>query len=838
MSDMRYRCRLIKMGLMVLNIVFIGLPFASAQRTQVDNWRQTLQQLQLAHDDELLDNRDAVKTIRREIERWIKRRPSSQIILKSAPPEPWGVAEIRTQVESLSGAVESMLGRDLSRSIELRPLTIQVEGNFIEGDFVGPMFTEANTKTRITENGIHLLGPASTMSLSKAISLIPSVNQQSVDPAGLADTTNYHESFRFRGVEATAGGNPSTPINVENIPVTGRPGGGANIYDLENFRSLSIYKGGVPVDKAFGLTNIGGKIDLEVKRPEEKFHLGVKQALGSYGFRRSFLRISTGLFPSKTSGFLSYSNTHADKWKGKGDSDRNNAMLGLTQRIGNRLKIEAFAIYNNASTNTYRPLNYEKALSLNRNYNFEYSNDKSDYQYFDYNRNSFEDYSIFANIEYKPDNNSSVVVKPFYWRDKGYYQETITANDASNRVRRWDIDHGLNGVMAQYSRKIQAVDFSLGYSYINQERPGPPTSWKLYKVSSDGLVFDKWQILSNSSTHRQHAPFVSGKYSIGSFNVEGGIKFLTYSMPAITTYNTAGIADVSYKEALGKATSIEASASARSKSFNKILPNFGLSYLINKSLSSYFSYGRNHGMSVTLYPFFISQKNSFNAKGVTLQSLWDEQKLEIADNYDAGLRYITSKLYVVPAIYFARHKNKAATYYDTSLNVVFPSAVFNADAYGAELEAGVIPMKNLSLYSSFSYNRFYFSQNIHNQAGTVIPIKGNQAPDAPEFLAKGIVSYRIGGLVFSPTVRYTSMRYGDILQKEKIDGAVLVDFGFSYTAAAPKIKIKKIDASFAFNNIFNKKYISIINTSDYATLGSTYQTGAPFTVHASVSISF
>ena len=715
---------------------------------------------------------------------------------------------------------------------------VVVEGKFEEQDFVGPLFTETYTKTKITENGINALGPASEMSVQRAISLIPSVNQQSVDPDGLADISNYHESFRFRGIEPTGGGNPSTPVNVENVPVTGRPGGGASIYDMENFNSISIYKGGVPADKAFGLTNIGGKIDMEVKDPKKKFGFNLKQTLGSHDFRRSFLRLDSGLFSSGTAGFLSYSNTNADKWKGEGNANRNNAMLGLTQKVGDGLNIEAFSIYNNAKINPYRPLNYEKASSLGKNYKFDYNNNKDDYFYYGYNKNDFENYNLFTNIEYEFNKNSSITVKPFYWRDNGYYLETITMKNGKNRIRRWDIDHDLTGVLSQYSLKIQSADLNIGYFYLEQERPGPPTSWKLYKLSSGNLAFDKWQVLSNSSEHRQHVPFVSGKYSIGPFNIEGGIKYLRYQMPDITTYNTTGIPDVSYEDALRMATSIEANASARSKDFNKILPNFGLGYMMNEDLSGYFSYGRNYGMSVSLYPYFISQKSNFYKKGITLQDLWDRQELEIADNFDIGLRYITEKLYVVPTIYYARHKNKVATYYDASLGATFPAAVFDADAYGFELEAGAMPLENLSLYGSFSYNRFCFSQNINNQAGGVVSVKGNQVPDAPEFLVKGIASYSIGDFTLSPVVRYTSSRYGDILHEEKIDGATIFDFNVTYTTAFPKIKINKLDLSLAFNNIFDTEYISIINTADYKTLGSSYQTGAPFTVFASVAVSF
>ena len=258
--------------------------------------------------------------------------------------------------------------------------------------------------------------------------------------------------------------------------------------------------------------------------------------------------------------------------------------------------------------------------------------------------------------------------------------------------------------------------------------------------------------------------------------------------------------------------------------------------MINENMSSYFSYGKNYGMSVALYPYFISQKNSFYLKGITLQDLWDRQELETADNFDVGLRYITDNLYFVPTLYYARHRNKAAIYYDPSLGASFPTTNADATAYGVECELGATPFRNLSLYASASYNRFTFSQDINAQDGSVVAVKDKQVPDAPTFLCSGIVSYQLGGFTLSPVVRYTSDRYGDVLHAEKIGGTTIFDFNMSYTRALPALKIKKIDVSLTLNNMFDKEYISIINTSDYQTLGATYQAGAPFTVYASISV--
>ncbi len=386
---------------------------------------------------------------------------------------------------------------------------------------------------------------------------------------------------------------------------------------------------------------------------------------------------------------------------------------------------------------------------------------------------------------------------------------------------------------------LDFVSNKMGYFYMEQERPGPPTAWKLYDVSSEGLVFDKWQILSKMSKHRQSLSFLSGKYAWEPVSIKGGIKHLPdHAIPAIKTFDTTGIPDVSYEKALELATTIETDASAKTKHFNKLLPNFGLSYRMDERLSVYFSYGRNHAMSVALYPYFISQKSNFYAKGITLQDLWDKQELEIADNFDMGMRYITDRLYAVPTFYYAEHKNKLAVYYDNALDVSFPANNADANAYGFELEIGAMPVKNLSIYTSFSYNRFYFSQDMNTSSGSVISADGKQVPDAPRFLCKGILSYTLGGFTFSPIVKYTSSRYGDILHEEKIDQATIFDFDITYSDAFPKLKIRELELSFTINNVFDKEYIGIINTSDYKTLGSSYLAGAPRTIYAFSFISF
>jgi iron complex outermembrane receptor protein len=681
----------------------------------------------------------------------------------------------------------------------------------------------------------------SQMSVYKVINMMPSISQQSVDPYGLADIVNYHESFRFRGVEATAGGAPGTTANVEGLPVTGRPGGGVTIYDLENFENIAVYSGVMPANIGLGIADVGGKIDMEIKRPEDKFGVTFKQSRGSDNFSRTYLRIDTGDLGGGLKAFASGSTSYAEKWKGYGASNRNNLMFGMTEQFSDKVKLEAFATYSKGNIHPYKALSYAEIQNLDSAYDTDYGNDPAKYDYYGYNKNEFEDWMVMANLEIKTGEQSKLNIKPYYWSDKGYYMETITLKDANNnpynRIRRWDIDHDLKGILAEYTTKFGGADLDFGYLYHTQERPGPPTSWKNYNVSGSSLLFGGWAILSNSSSHELHEPFIEAKYRAGGWLLEGGVKYVNYTLPSILTYATTGIGDVSYDDALAADPAIVAAKSAEStKTFSRLFPDVTITRSIGDNSSVHLAYGENYVTHVDIYPYFISQYATFSAHNITFQQLWDERKMEISHNIELGLKMNGSDWSIAPTIYYAMHNNKQAIFLDPDLGISYPMNNADATGYGFELEGEYKPSSALKCYGSFSWNRFYFDENIRSETGALIDVKGNQVPDAPELMAKGFISYTIGDFTISPVVRYSSARYGDVQHTQKVDGATLFDLDLTWSKAM--LGFRNVDCSLSFINLFDKKYVSLISTSDYKTLNSSYQPGAPFTVIASVAVHY
>jgi len=106
------------------------------------------------------------------------------------------------------------------------------------------------------------------------------------------------------------------------------------------------------------------------------------------------------------------------------------------------------------------------------------------------------------------------------------------------------------------------------------------------------------------------------------------------------------------------------------------------------------------------------------------------------------------------------------------------------------------------------------------------------------WLIKAGLIYKYDEFEIVPMIRYLTDRYGDAEHKEKIGDYLVTDLNLSYT----KRKLSFTDAlkiSLQFHNLFDNKYVSVINSSDDNRAGkASYYVGAPFTTVLSLSMGF
>lgn len=714
----------------------------------------------------------------------------------------------------------------------LKDITVSGEGGNNQAQ-LNQEFKDSASPKSYTKRAIDTLGKQTNINVFKVVDMEPSVSFSSVDAFG-SNESSYHDPIRIRGKNQSG---PGGVLLIEGLPMNSNPGGGKTIYDLENFSSIDVYKGYVPVDKSIGFSNLIGKVDMTVEKPKNSFGAELSQTLGSDNLTRTFVRLDSGKI-GDIRGFASISYMAGDKNKGEGELKRTNGMVGLSYNPNDSFGAEIYVVQNSDEHHNYYQLSYNEAKDLGRYFSKDFNTNKASSQYYDYNKQNFDDTAVFANIFYKPSNDSKISFKPYYLHDEGDYWYTSGTN-----VVDWMIDHELFGAVMAYEKSFSAaLNAKIGYWMHRQQPPGPPVSQKKYTVGANGLIFSGWTMLAKNNYHDFHSPFVEISGDKGAWRYSVGVRHLNFKLGALNSYTngTGTTTSQDYDTAVSKGT-LDTWSSVNNRYYHEFLPSLFVSFEAAKDLSVYFDYTKSYGYDVNLFPSYVSGRANYVAKGITLQSLWDKQELELSDNFDLGLKYKKDGILYNPNIFVTKVSGKQASLYDPSVGIAYPSNNSDALSYGAELSISGRATDSIDFLVSGSYNKYYFTDDMRTAANTVVSTKGNQIPDAPEYMAKAALTYKLANWSFTPSVKYTSKRYGDVENIQSIPSYTVADLDISYTKKG-LFGAKEGVFRLSLTNLTGEKYISSIVTPDNALAASTsstgYQTGAPFGAYANVNFKF
>ncbi len=641
-------------------------------------------------------------------------------------------------------------------------------------------------------------------------------------------------------------------MTIEGVPVWAQesPGPRPDMLDLENIAGITLYRGAIPPDRGLGAMNIAGNIDLAVLRPSEQFGVDVRQGFGSYDFMRGYARIDSGRLSTGTNLYASYSYTTAEKWRGAGGAptDRHHVSFGGSQEFSRYVKADLFFDFNEATQHAFRPLTFAQIRNLNTAQDLDYNlnitnNNAQDVNYFNFNREKISNYHAFSLITITPAVNHTVTIKPYYFREwipryagiGNFLGSPGAVRERTNRFDRY-------GSVFEYDTSILKTGLKIGYWY---EQFSLPIAEKYFRVQSGQLQFDQWLLTEKQGNGVINSPFVKLTKDIDALHVEAGFRYFDMYEPPVTGFNNAGIPNVGYEDALTTNPAKDPAASYRGQTYEAWLPHIGLSYAVNKEVTTYLTYGKNYAQPHGFPEFqqtFANNRAAFNAAGLTIQTLVDRVKLATSHNVDLGVRYTTDKAYIAPVLFYTYYENLLVGVFDPVLNTNIRSSSANARAYGGELEMGVKPIDDLSVYGSVLYGKSEMDSDTTAASGAIVPTKGNDTPDFPKSMLKGGLSYRLYGLEIAPMARYISSRYGTVNNTEKVSPYTVVDLFLTYRNPRLFRKLPGVKDGFlslAFLNLFNKKYVGVINAfEDRLGGGAAYFPGAPFTVAGSVGLKF
>lgn len=699
----------------------------------------------------------------------------------------------------------------------------------------------ANTETQVGGEGIRILGGPGQTNPWKALQMAPSVNQQSADAYGLSK----QNSFRVRGKSATHVGR-----TVNGLPLAGEGGfangkGGGDLFDMENMSEITLMRGAVPAGSGLGFSN-SSVVDMTLRRPEKEFGVELAQSFGTDDFRRTFVRVDSGRLAVPLSFFVSASDTAADKWRGSGGQERQNVEFGLRADLGERLAVELFGVHHEVAWDDFRALSHAQAQNLDAFYKFDYNRTLTGVAATDalsqrFNRQDFTNDAVLGKVSLITGEESRLVFKPYYWKERGYSLSGSANVSGAPGVTWWQIVHDTYGFDLRHESKHAWGELTVGYWYQSSEPPPPPTAQRRYRINPDGsLRFDRWSTLAKTERHIFNSPYAAATLPLGDVELTAGVRYMNSKEASFTYYRGNTAPDVSYNSVFDHNPQIDTAKAAQGRTFEEWLPNLGASWALSQDAQLRASYGRTYGRQNwgSVSSTFDSNRAAFDAAGIRFDALWANLRPELSDNFDLGARFIFGPVYVAPTLFHIRYKNKQLSLFDPAVGVAYHQSVAEATAKGLELELGAAPRDDLDIYFSYSFNDASYDENARTGSNSVVNVKGKQMQDAPRHTAKiGAVWHR-GPWSVAPAVLHIGKRFGDTEEKQSVPGYTVANLNIDH-----ELKniagFRSARVGLAISNLFDKRYIGIINTSDYAVGGlPTYLPGAPRAAALTVNAKF
>jgi iron complex outermembrane receptor protein len=693
------------------------------------------------------------------------------------------------------------------------------------------------TGVEITKRGMELSGIKGTLNVYEVLSILPGVVFESSDPSNLAaENTNV----RIRGIRGYLGG-----LTVQGIPNYGANpiGPRSYVYDLENFESIAVYKGAIPADFGVGVGNRAGAIELRPAWAKEKTGITLSQSFGSFNFYKSYVRVDTGKLHNLGSRLsAAYSYTESDKWKGPGNlGPRNNLNLTFVQPIGEQLEVKIFANFNEINYDKYRYLDYSQVRDLEKHRRLDFNkwltgNPTQDYLYYKYNKAKHLNRDLFAVIDGKLLENVTLTLKPYYSNEDAKIWDGTSNLQGRPGVQKRTRDIERKGFIGNLNLAINNHFAVIGYHYECADMDIYTENYSIVN-GTGALRYLGFGVFATSGKSYIHSPYIKIAGNFGNFNWQAGLKYFKFKDPS-----SEGFVTDNATLKLQRAPDLDREA----KTYHILLPTVGLSYRLNENIEAYFSYGRNFIRPYAYLPLvslYNRLRTQFKSAGITLNDLFKGFDIERSDNFDLGFRMHDKFFDITSTLFYSKHRKLLTTISDprvidpsTGKPVNYQQNVGRAKGYGVEVAGNFYLRDGLVFYLNPTYNHLTYDKDI-TYAGKTLKSEGKQVVDVPRWTVASGLILNYNNFEIMPQVRFLSKRYGNVEHTERIPSFLVCDLRVSYLRERIGF-IKNFKVSVEVDNLFDKKYISVINAMDDAVSGTTYGVGAPFTVRGSLSFKF
>lgn len=685
----------------------------------------------------------------------------------------------------------------------------------------------------------------------KALSKLPGVMFTSSDPLG---SYEWSQQIIIRGFDQSRLG-----FTMDGIPLGNLAYGNDNGLSIgralqtENNGAATLAQGAGAVGVAAS-NDLGGALEFTSIDPTKKFGVDVAGTVGSYGTWRTFARVNTGTMKGGGRLYVSYDYQDANKWKGDGIQQQQQANAKYIQPLGKHVKLTLFGDYSQRAENDYQDLsqqmiatkgynvdnitgNYPLAQQIGRAYQngtampAGIANQDQSY----YNSAGLrQDILGYGKIDFNITDRLKGFVTVYGHTNTGEgvwvtpYNPTpasLGGGALSTRTTEYDIHR--EGVLSSLSYNIGHHTIEGGFWFENnnfeQARRFYPLSATKYTGSSvhwfGGNSFEtQWQGNYNTKTYQFHIQ--------DTWQITPKLK-LNYGFKSLVVDNIAQALPGNY---MGTATA-NPYASGSITSANGFLPQIGANYRFNRNHEVFADFSRN------MAAFDNSSTGATSPFATTVagyEAIKNKIHPEMSYSEEIGYRFHNKRIQASITGYYVEFEDRLLSITQgvgIQGNPAVLSNVGGVTARGIDTAFNYRFADNWSLYASYSYNDSVYDNNL-TESGVTYNTKGKSVVAMPRNLANVQVSYDDGTIWGNFQMQYQGRRSYTYTNDQWVKPNDIFNLNLGYRFHSRNWVLRGVDAQINVTNLFDKRYVATVGSngfevSDPKGTFQTLQAGAP-----------
>lgn len=741
--------------------------------------------------------------------------------------------------------------------------TVKITG---EGDALGNglMVDEDGVKGRstVTRAAIEKERPSSNP--FQLLNLQPGVNAYSYDATGL-----FGGNLRVRGFNSDQMG-----FTINGAPVN--DSGNFAVYpqeytDSENLCEVFITQGSADTE-APHVGASGGNVGLVSCAPKDEAGGKAAFSMGNLNFRKTFVRLDTGLVGDNKNfkGFISVSNAYTEKFKGPGAAKRDHLDVGFDWKLTADTTLTGSLLYNRAVNNNYltvtkKEFDTNPGLDFSSNVpqhaspsdaaNFATSSVNSAVPrtvtaYYGYSLNPFENALFTSRLQSRINEKLTLSAEPYFWYGYGTggtQQTTLTESTSGIKGGIGDINKngGSTDVVGVYRGSVTetyrpGVTFKaiydldnhkimtgLWYEQARHKQTQPATT-----VDNAGNVADIW-LRNNLITYNNgdkyqgrdyftlstaYSAFAQDTITLGAWDVIPGLRYVNIERN-FSNYASSGTG-------LGADYNVV-------RNYGMALPAIGARLKLDDNWQAFGNISSNmRAPSNFVQSGWVSGGTVVNGvlTGYTLKPN-DSIKAETSVTTEGGLRYRDKDINAAATVFQVNFKDRIATGYNPDTATSTDYNVGDSLMRGVEFSIGTTPVNGWSYFGSFTYTESTILNDMRTAVATTQPTSGATFPDTPRVMAAASVQYAAGPYLAALSAKYVGKRFSTLINDEFLNEYTVVDFNAGYRFESGTF-FKNPTLRLNISNLFDEKYLlansgSGSNVTIAASNNPTYYVGAP-----------